>query len=771
MADTPKWTSKAAYDFLKALGAVPAKPKPVVAPKPVTQAEKVMATVKNPGKAPAPAMGSFSSMNVPISDLKKAQAKPKATPWEERQDSVRRLSVKHQLVPEDQTLLDSFLYANRETRTGAKISPIESKATAPAFLVTQKAVNKANALLRTPEGRAKMAAEVAEFKAQRAMLAADRINQQFAPRVPQAPTLQASNIGAAESQKLSAQAQADREERSFRTATMTGRMMANVQSAAETVNKTLAPVSKGAAFVASAATPLGMIPAYRKGAEELMMSLPGGSLMAIPQGIVDLMATVDPDNKLDATKRLQTALGTVVNLGGAGIGAATLADDVARASKVLTNAMARGARVVPAVESNAAKLMVKQGPPLPPVEPVIPKPVQPEPVIAKPAEAVVPPVTVTAPKPAKAPKVNPAPAVAETVTQEAKQAVPESVPVSTTPPVSTDGKVQDTQKAPGPVSVNAELRAQIRPILDRKMRAIQSFEQTLVEQDGMTSEEAIAVTDWMLRNKMAKINGDSVNVTHGSYLDEDVLAKVKAQAMLEKNAAPTTRPAAKSVPSYIAKAKADIDRISKKKYKTRGDEIGLAKAQKRLALNPSKWEPGMGVGWKSVPGQTNKGYRVVSVDPDKGEAVIRLVADDGRTTYDGSNMVPIGRTETVDLIDLVRDKAMDKPSSPLKPIPADASARNTARADKAFRAKHGVGLGDEVTVTYQNGTTVEGTLSRNPAKARQGNEWMVGGKSIKPNAEGVTIKPKAQAVEACLLYSFPAADAMQTVLPPRLLII
>lgn len=881
-----KWDSKSALDFAASILKSTAKPAPVFKAPKMPPAPKV--DVSRPG--------AFSSMAIPTETMAKAKtAKPKATPWEERQDSVRRLSVKHQLVPEDQTLLDSFLYANRETRTGAKISPIESKATAPAFLVTQKAVNKANSLLRTPEGRATMAAEVAKFKAQRAMLAANRINQQFAPRVAQAPTLQDANITPAESARLSAQAEADRAERSFRTGTETGRMMANVQAAAETINKAFAPASRGLAAVASAVTPLGLSPSYRKGVEELVMSLPGGTIMAIPQGLVDLMTTVDPDNRLDPTKRLQTALGTVLNLGGSAIGAATLGDDVAKASKILTNAMARGAKVIPAAESNAARLLVKQGPPLPTVEPVIPKPAPesvrpilpidtPDEVLYRAENLTGKPrgqglgkgVYATGHKPlaesyAEAGAVVKPYRVAsgvklldtespeydalftkhwtessgvnnETLAAEAKtlgyggirQSIPGSgeaaqvvvfdksnlipveptlkpAPAAATPPVTAPKPPKAPKVIQSPVGAPEMMvesggtypTAQgptTTPVPKLKGTAIQRLRQIddwLVENASMVASDTR--NEWMqdLLRGVKRSSGGDKRLTEADremlneYLFGDAVEIPKPLTRPLSPDAPKVKPApvvaekavqaAQKEPWQMTRdewtssprkwsdaprdmtldewraannrytplqdqgmmkyphgiSKAERSRIDKRYARNMADLDASAKEYAKLKadgalpqVQQGRWIKADGL---DLPGQTAaarvKHKRDVFAAVKKGKPVPAEVLAD----YPDLAPKPVQAAP---------EPIPAQPTPKTKPTPADASARATARADKAFRAKHGVGLGDEVTITYPNGKVQEGVLDHTPKTG-----WRIKGDAVTEKTFE-SIKPKAQAVEA-----------------------
>lgn len=80
-------------------------------------------------------------------------------------------------------------------------------------------------------------------------------------------------------------------------------------------------------------------------------------------------------------------------------------------------------------------------------------------------------------------------------------------------------------------------------------------------------------------------------------------------------------------------------------------------AKRQLDANPTKWKVGMGVGYRVSRDQINRGYRIISIDPDVMTARVRPVRDTGITMSGGdSDRLP---TETVPLGDLVRSKQDD----------------------------------------------------------------------------------------------------------------
>jgi hypothetical protein len=71
---------------------------------------------------------------------------------------------------------------------------------------------------------------------------------------------------------------------------------------------------------------------------------------------------------------------------------------------------------------------------------------------------------------------------------------------------------------------------------------------------------------------------------------------------------------------------------------TASDEKSMALWEKRLAADPSKWKAGMGVTYQVHGGrhaQTNRGFRIVSIDPAGKTAILRSVRDTGLTSSGG----------------------------------------------------------------------------------------------------------------------------------------
>src|SRR5690606_28993005 len=87
----------------------------------------------------------------------------------------------------------------------------------------------------------------------------------------------------------------------------------------------------------------------------------------------------------------------------------------------------------------------------------------------------------------------------------------------------------------------------------------------------------------------------------------------------------------------------------------------MALYEAREKADPSKWSEGDGVGY-SVAGaggkkQINRGFRIVSIDPDTKTAVVRQVADTGLTST-GGNFDRVGDTR-VHVAELTRDRKYD----------------------------------------------------------------------------------------------------------------
>jgi hypothetical protein len=166
-------------------------------------------------------------------------------------------------------------------------------------------------------------------------------------------------------------------------------------------------------------------------------------------------------------------------------------------------------------------------------------------------------------------------------------------------------------------------------------------------------------------------------IAHKASLTEAVghlLANVQEDAVFALDAPQeTAAPAAAEKPAKSltgdpeSDAKLKAYRKAAKDRAARGlNGLGTATAEQHWALleaqakaDPAKWEPGQGVGWK-LPGQTNRGFRVVSVDHESKTAVIRQVADTGLTQTGGNDGL-IG-VQRVRVSDLVRDRKYDAPT-------------------------------------------------------------------------------------------------------------
>lgn len=95
---------------------------------------------------------------------------------------------------------------------------------------------------------------------------------------------------------------------------------------------------------------------------------------------------------------------------------------------------------------------------------------------------------------------------------------------------------------------------------------------------------------------------------------------------------------------------------------TASDERSYKLWEARLAADPAKWQPGMGVSYQVSGGakmQTNRGFRIASIDVAGKRAVLRQVADTGMTSSGGDH----DRFEDsyVYLGELKRDKKHDAP--------------------------------------------------------------------------------------------------------------
>jgi hypothetical protein len=111
------------------------------------------------------------------------------------------------------------------------------------------------------------------------------------------------------------------------------------------------------------------------------------------------------------------------------------------------------------------------------------------------------------------------------------------------------------------------------------------------------------------------------------------------------------------------KPKADSDvvklkELRKVRFKTASDERMIEILQARIKADPAKWKVGDGVGWRVYAGgksaQINRGFRIVEIDTESKQALVRQVADTGLTTSGGDNDAI--SDNWVHIADLVRDK-------------------------------------------------------------------------------------------------------------------
>ena len=91
---------------------------------------------------------------------------------------------------------------------------------------------------------------------------------------------------------------------------------------------------------------------------------------------------------------------------------------------------------------------------------------------------------------------------------------------------------------------------------------------------------------------------------------------------------------------------------------SRSDEVSLSLNESRAKADPSKWNPGDGVGYKVSGDQINRGFRVQQVDPNTKMATVRQVADTGLTSSGGNN--DRIKPQLVHVADLVKDSKYKK---------------------------------------------------------------------------------------------------------------
>jgi len=165
---------------------------------------------------------------------------------------------------------------------------------------------------------------------------------------------------------------------------------------------------------------------------------------------------------------------------------------------------------------------------------------------------------------------------------------------------------------------------------------------------------------------------DDVARSFEKYLNTD---NKGAPFKVELSAAPVqapapTKPALSPQQDQIKRWKAELSRLEAIRFKTAGHEMSIDRLKRQIAADPSKWQEGQGVAWRVTRDQTNRGFRVVEVRPDTGEAVIRQVSDTGLTSTGGD--YDRVQDQLVDIIDLTRDRKYDQAPSVM---PAEAPGR------------------------------------------------------------------------------------------------
>jgi hypothetical protein len=112
--------------------------------------------------------------------------------------------------------------------------------------------------------------------------------------------------------------------------------------------------------------------------------------------------------------------------------------------------------------------------------------------------------------------------------------------------------------------------------------------------------------------------------------------------------------------------------LQKVRYKTAAQEKNIEILKARVAADPSKWKVGDGISYKvnsgGVGSQTNRGFRIVRINPESKLALVRSVADTGLTSS-GGDADRIG-DQWIHVAELKRDKKYDAPApAPQAPAP------------------------------------------------------------------------------------------------------
>jgi len=168
---------------------------------------------------------------------------------------------------------------------------------------------------------------------------------------------------------------------------------------------------------------------------------------------------------------------------------------------------------------------------------------------------------------------------------------------------------------------------------------------------------------------------------------------------------PAEKPAEKkwTEAEWLAERKKVLKEYQGKRFKTANDEIIINRIQKQIAENVAKWQPGQGVGWK-LPGQVNRGLRIVEVYPETHQAKIKWIVDTGVIAD-----LELGKTHIVDTIDLIRDKKYDAPVTK----PTTKQAEETLQ-QKVARSKYKSDIIGELVVP----TPTSGLKNHGPGKVQ-----------------------------------------------------
>lgn len=180
------------------------------------------------------------------------------------------------------------------------------------------------------------------------------------------------------------------------------------------------------------------------------------------------------------------------------------------------------------------------------------------------------------------------------------------------------------------------------------------------------------VSDWLEYVKKELLaEGAEVKPTFSTGEQRKAAASERAKSVLEKEF--TKRFGRRPTPTEAGLFES-LKRSESIRYKTAGDEKRIDLLKKQIEANPDKWNEGDGVGWKVSGDQINRGFRIVSVDPEAKTVVVRQVADTGLTSSGGN--FDVVKDTTVRMSDLVRDKKYDtKPEA--KPAPKAETPKPT----------------------------------------------------------------------------------------------